>query len=121
MACKLNHSPFISELNILQNNLSPVCFQIQNFFYLKNRSNQSLIFTDCTALKSKWKCTPSQSCDWFHKVLKAFGKYSKGDRKYQKYKDFYNDRKCDVGHVYCSTNGKFPTYDGDLPKLKRCS
>jgi len=76
---------------------------------------------DCTALKSKWKCTPSQSCDWFHKVLKAFGKYSKGDRKYQKYKDFYNDRKCDVGHVYCSTNGKFPTYDGDLPKLKRCS
>jgi len=54
-------------------------------------------------------------------VLKAFGKYSKGDRKYQQYKDFYNDRKCDVGHVYCSTNGKFPAYDGDLPKLKRCS
>jgi len=74
----------------------------------------------CTALKSKWKCTPSRSCDWYKEFVKNLGKYSTGDQKFKELKDFYDDRKCGEGHVYCSSDGKFPRDSGDLPKLKRC-
>ena len=78
------------------------------------------IFTGCGALKSKWKCTPSRSCDWYKEFLKNLRKYSTDDEKFKELKDFYDDRKCGEGHVYCSSDGKFPRDCGDLPKLKRC-
>ena len=78
------------------------------------------IFTGCGALKSKWKCTPSRSCDWYKEFVKNLGKYSPGDQKFKELKDFYDDRKCGEGHVYCSSDGKFPRDSGDLPELKRC-
>merc|ERR1712106_11136 len=74
----------------------------------------------CRALKSKWKCTPSRSCDWYKEFVKNLGNYSEGDQKFKELKDFYIDRKCDKGHVYCSSDGKFPEDSGDLPKLKKC-
>merc|ERR1739840_32982 len=76
--------------------------------------------TGCGALKSKWKCTPSRSCDWYKEFLKNLGKYSTGDPKFKELKEFYDDRKCGEGQVYCSSDGKFPRDSGDLPKLKRC-
>ena len=78
------------------------------------------IFTGCGALKSKWKCKPSRSCDWYKEFVKNLGKYSTGDQKFKELKDFYDERKCAEGHVYCSSDGKFPRDSGDLPKLKRC-
>ena len=78
------------------------------------------IFTGCTALKSKWKCTPSRSCDWYKEFVKNLGKYSTDDQKFKELKDFYDDRKCGEGHVYCSSDGKFPRDSDDLPKLKSC-
>ena len=77
-------------------------------------------FTGCGALKSKWKCTPSRSCDWYKEFVKNLGKYSTGDQKFKELKDFYDDRKCAEGHVYCSSDGKFPRDSDDLPKLKSC-
>ena len=47
-------------------------------------------------------------------------KYSTGDQKFKELKDFYDNRKCGEGHVYCTNDGKFPRDKGDLPKLKRC-
>jgi len=73
----------------------------------------------CPALKSKWKCTPSRSCNWFKKLLDNLKKYSKEDQKFQDLKDFYDERKCGNGRIYCSSNGKFPR-DSDILKLKRC-
>ena len=78
------------------------------------------IFTGCGALKSKWKCTPSRSCDWYKEFVKNLGKYSTDDQKFKELKDFYDDRKCGEGQVYCSSDGKFPRDRGDLPKLKKC-
>ena len=78
------------------------------------------IFTGCGALKLKWKCTPSRSCDWYKEFVKNLGKYSTGDPKFKELKEFYDDRKCGEGHVYCSSDGKFPRDSGDLPKLKEC-
>merc|ERR1711935_759871 len=74
----------------------------------------------CGALKSKWKCTPSRSCDWYKEFVKNLSKYSPGEQKFKELKDFYDDRKCGEGQVYCSSDGKFPRDSGDLPKLKRC-
>ena len=47
-------------------------------------------------------------------------KYSTDDQKFKELKDFYDDRKCGDGRVYCSNTGKFPRDSGDLPKLKSC-
>ena len=52
--------------------------------------------------------------------MKNLGKYSTGDQKFKELKDFYDDRKCGAGHVYCSSDGKFPRDSDDLPKLKSC-
>ena len=52
--------------------------------------------------------------------MKNLGKYSTGDQKFKELKEFYDDRKCGEGHVYCSSDGKFPRDSDDLPKLKRC-
>ena len=52
--------------------------------------------------------------------MKNLGKYSTADPKFKELKAFYDDRKCGKGHVYCSSDGKFPRDNGDLPKLKKC-
>ena len=52
--------------------------------------------------------------------MKNLGKYSTGDQKFKELKDFYDDRKCGDGRVYCYNTGKFPRYSGDLPKLRIC-
>ena len=52
--------------------------------------------------------------------MKNLGNYSTADPKFKELKAFYDERKCGEGHVYCSSDGKFPRDSVDLPKLKRC-